>query len=267
MNDNNETKKAILLFSFGTADVRAGEKSFGAIESEVRAAFPNYGVYQTYTSPTVRKKLKAQSGITVYSPDEVLEKLSSDGYTDVLCQPTYFMNGYEYDDMLKTAEQFAGRFSSVSTGTPLISLPDSYDAFIGAMKSALTDTDSAYVMVGHGTAHEANAVYTALERRFHESGLKNVFIGTIESFPDYTSVVDELKPSGYSKVVLLPLLITAGLHAKEDIFGNDTSWRLKLISDGFIVDYISKGLGEYPEIQRLFVDSIIKTINSKENSK
>ena len=56
------------------------------------------------------------------------------------------------------------------------------------------------------------------------------------------------------KVVLHPLMVVAGDHAKNDLAGDEPeSWRSRLLARGYQVDCEQKGLGEYPQIRALFV--------------
>ena len=65
------------------------------------------------------------------------------------------------------------------------------------------------------------------------------------------------------KVVLQPLMIVAGDHANEDMAGDDeNSWKTRFSEKGYQVECIVKGLGEFTEIQEMFVDHVKDALNS-----
>ena len=60
-----------------------------------------------------------------------------------------------------------------------------------------------------------------------------------------------------SQVVLAPFMIVAGDHAKNDMAGDDPqSWYSQFKAQGYCVEPVLKGLGEYPGIRRLLVEHL-----------
>ena len=58
----------------------------------------------------------------------------------------------------------------------------------------------------------------------------------------------------YQKIFLTPFMIVAGEHAKEDMAGDEkASWKNLCLREGFEVEYLLKGLGEYKQIRQLFI--------------
>ena len=59
------------------------------------------------------------------------------------------------------------------------------------------------------------------------------------------------------KVVISPFMIVAGVHAKNDMAGEEAdSWKNVIGAKGYKVETVLKGLGEYESIRRLFVEHI-----------
>ena len=85
--------KGILTVSFGVADKQSGEKSIGMIEKDIHEHFGGYGFYSAYTSPTVRRKLNEKYGMSIMSAEEALDKMYSDGISEVYIVPTNIING------------------------------------------------------------------------------------------------------------------------------------------------------------------------------
>ena len=93
--------------------------------------------------------------------------------------------------------------------------------------------------------------------------MKNVFVGAIENYPGLDNILPSLKAGGYTKVILQPFMIVAGDHAINDMAGTQKdSWKTVLESEGFTVEYILKGLGEFPAIHNLYIRHIATAINT-----
>ena len=75
--------------------------------------------------------------------------------------------------------------------------------------------------MGHGTGHFANACYQALEHQIQAQGFTNVWIGTVEGYPEITDVKEKLEQLSCPKAVLAPLMLVAGDHARNDMAGED----------------------------------------------
>lgn len=73
-------------------------------------------------------------------------------------------------------------------------------------------------------------------------------------------MVKEYQPK---QVVLAPFMIVAGDHATNDMAGDDpNSWRSQFEAAGFPVKCVLKGLGEYPDIRKLFLLHVEEAIHS-----
>lgn len=251
-------KKAILVVSFGTSYEETRKKTIDCIEQEIQAAYPEYQVYRAWTSKMIMKKLKTRDGVHVMNVREAMEQMEKDGVKEVIVQPTHVMNGYENDLMTADVAAYRDRFERVVIGAPLLSTVEDQAKVIEAVVANLpTADDEALVLMGHGTEHFANSVYAALDYQFKDMDHPNVFVGTVEGYPELENVKKLLKKSGLKKVVLAPFMIVAGDHATNDLAGDDEdSWKSLLKADGYEVRCILKGLGEYPQVRSLFVDHI-----------
>ncbi len=255
-----QEKKAVLVVSFGTSYRLSGEASIGAVERAIAAAFPEYEVRRAYTSQVIIDKLASRDNLEIDNVRQAMERLAGDGFDTVICQPTHVVNGYEYDKMVRQITPYIGRFHSIKFGTPLLTSIEDYRETVKALVAelpALTEKE-AVVLVGHGTEHYANATYSALDYRFQDDGFANIFVGTVEGYPSMQSVLKQLKAKPeIEKVYLAPLLIVAGDHANTDIAGSEEgTWKTTLQSEGYSVEGILKGLGEYHGIRELFVKHV-----------
>ena len=117
--------------------------------------------------------------------------------------------------------------------------------------------DETVILMGHGTEHRANEIYTRVEEICRKSGYKNIYTATVEAKPTIDDVIDSLKADGISAVTLMPLMLVAGDHASNDMAGDEPdSWKNKLEEEGFEVKCVLKGLGKYPEIKDIYCEHI-----------
>ncbi|MBA1395150.1 sirohydrochlorin cobaltochelatase, partial [Lactobacillus sp. XV13L] len=66
------------------------------------------------------------------------------------------------------------------------------------------------------------------------------------------------------KVYLQPFMLVAGNHAHLDMASNDPdSWKSKLQSNDIEVVPELRGLGEYKEIQQMFINKLNQTIKRR----
>ena len=251
-----ETKPVILVVSFGTSYNDSREKTIGAIENAVQSANPDYEVRRAFTSQIIIDKLKERDNLEIDNVEQAFDRLVSDKVKKVVVQPTHLMNGYEYDDLAEAAEQYKDKFDAVVMGKPLLSSDDDFQKVAEILpKITANKDDTAYVFMGHGTEHDANGVYAKLQTQL--SNNKNYFIGTVEATPTLDDVVKLAKDGGYQKVALQPLMVVAGDHANNDMAGDEEdSWKSVFTKEGFEVECVLKGLGEFTEIQDIYVDHV-----------
>lgn len=249
-------KKGILTVSFGTSHMDTLEKTIVAIENDMKQEFPEYQVYRAFTSQMIIKRLRKR-GIEIPNVMEALEQMAADGVEHVVVQPTHVINGQEYDGMMRDLMEYSDRFKKIRVGKPLLSSTEDYKKAIHAvMSEAAPRGDEILVLMGHGTDHHANSAYPTLEYTFHFLGYHGVLVGTVEGFPDLKAVMTKLRVTDCKKIVLMPFMIVAGDHAKNDMAGEGDSWKAELEDAGYEVRVVVKGLGEIPGIRRIFLEHI-----------
>ena len=262
-------KKAILVVSFGTIYLDTLEKTIEKAERQIRDKFSEYDIYRAFTSHMIIKKLKEKYEIFVDTPEEMLEKLYEDGYEEVIMQPLHMIPGEEFIYINKIAEVFKEKFEVLKVGRPIFyyqgieELPQDYSLFIEATKE-LYEENSAVVLMGHGTAHPANSVYGCLQAVFEDEGYENVFVTTVEGYPNFENVIRRLKRKNISEVTIAPLMVVAGDHARNDMASDDEdSLKSMLEAEGIKVDVHLKGLGENEKFNELYINRIDDLINNR----
>ncbi|QNM05668.1 sirohydrochlorin cobaltochelatase [Qiania dongpingensis] len=250
-------KTGILVVSFGTSYQDSLANNIQAIEKSIGKAFPDCELRRAFTSGMIIRKLQKRDGFHVDTVEEALESFVMDGFSDLIVQPTHIINGIENDIMLDTVRSYLDKFHSVRVGTPLLTTTDDYRALIDGVMcefSSLKD-DEFLVFMGHGTEHDANAVYPALDYMLKADGHTNVYIGTVEGYPDLPLVKELVREKAPKRIILAPLMIVAGDHATNDMAGEEkSSWKNEFQREGYEVDCILKGLGEYPAVRNIFVE-------------
>lgn len=243
-------KKAIIEASFGTSHLDALENSVLALKKAIEKSFPDYEVFIALTSKTVLSALKKQ-GVNFDTVDEMLARLKNDGFDEIIIQPTHIIPGIEYEMLLNAAEKFKGDFVGIKVGEPLLESRTDMEKVCRIIAEKFPD--ETVVLMGHGTEHSANEAYTEFRKVCAELGFDNIYTATVEAEPTLDDVIGELKLCGKKKVTVMPLMLVAGDHAKNDMAGE---WKEQLETAGFEVNCVLKGLGEYPEIREIYCKHI-----------
>ena len=268
----------ILVVSFGTSYNDSRVEDIKGIEDALQKAYPDWSVRRAFTSQIIINHIQARDGECIDNMEQALERAVTNGVKNLVIQPTHLMHGAEYDEMMETVNEYRDRFETVAVAEPLLGEVGNDASIINADKelvakavttAAVTDAGyesldaaaadgTAFVFLGHGTAHVAKVSYSQMQTQMDNLGYDNVFIGTVEGEPEETSaeaVIEAVQAAGYTKVVLRPLMVVAGAHANNDMAGDDTDyWKSLFSAAGFArVDTQISGLGSIAEIQQLYV--------------
>ena len=253
------SKKALLVVSFGTSFDEA-LPAIVNIEETCKKAFPEYDFFRAFTSGMIIRKLKRTRQQIIHSPEEIMEQLAGAGYEEVICQPTHIINGMEYEKMMNMLAPYKAKIPLIRVGTPLLTEEEDYkkacEIVMKEIKLPMAE-DEAFVLMGHGTEHFANSAYCQFENMLRDLGYENTYVGTVEGFPGLDYVIRRLKLRQIKKVYLMPLMIVAGDHARNDLAGaEEDSWDSILKAAGFETQIILKGLGEIDAIAEMFVEHL-----------
>ena len=262
-------KKAILVVSFGTSYLDTLERTIEKAEKQVRDNFSEYDIYRAFTSHKIIKKLQEKYEIFIDTPEAMLEKLYDSGYEEIIMQPLHMIPGEEFIYINKIAEIFKEKFEVLKVGRPIFyyqgieELPQDYSLFIEATKE-LYEENNTVVLMGHGTAHPANSVYGCLQAVFEDEGYENVFVTTVEGYPNFENVISRVKRKNIREVTLAPLMVVAGDHARNDMASDDKeSLKSMLEAEGIKVNVYMKGLGENEKFNKLYINRIDDLINDR----
>ena len=246
-------KEAILVVSFGTTFPETREKNISAVMRRVADAHPECPVYEAWTSSMIMWALEKR-GEHVDNVPEALAQMAADGVTDIRVLPTHLLYGDEYDKMRALLHAGAASFHSITVAAPLLSCDNDIRAVLQAVAEGVeTAPDEALVLMGHGTPHVCNTVYAAMDYHAKATGLRHVFVGTVEAFPDLDTLIEAVRRSGCTRAVLTPLMLVAGDHANNDMASDDEdSWKSRFTAAGIPARTVIRGLGEYDKILDLY---------------
>jgi sirohydrochlorin cobaltochelatase len=270
----------IVLVSYGSLNSNAW-KTYEKIRSDYVKAFPGADVRLAFTSDYIRRMLSEKQGVYFPDPLTVLAELCDQGCRNVVVQSLHVVQGREFYQMASLVhgpKNVPGKslFVNFEIGTPLLSsledcmkvskalLPEFQSTRIRRQgyenESSADPVEVAYVLMGHGTSHSANRVYSQMAKVLEEDH-KNVFLGTLEGFPGIDDVLLQTKKSRVKKVILMPFLLVAGGHASEDLAGGSAnSWRNIFEQEGFRTEMNLKGLGENNGVVDIFIEHTRKAI-------
>jgi sirohydrochlorin cobaltochelatase len=274
---------AIVLAAYGSAYPGA-LATYDQIKSSYEQAFPGSPVLLAFTSQAMRLRLAEKEGRSIPSPLAALAEMQDQGQRNVIVQSLHIVPGREFHQLaslIRGLESVKGKFGfeHLEMGLPLLSSLEDCQKVSSILsptweritvngrpqKNPRDPEKEAVALVGHGTGHPADSLYTLLARVL-EKDHRNVFLGTLEGFPGIEELILHLKGSGMKKVRLLPFLLVAGGHAGEDIAGNSPeSWKSILEREGFDVEASLRGLGESEEMMAIFIEHTRRVLEKIEN--
>ena len=276
-NQDEIGENEILVVSFGTSFNESRALDIKGIEDALQEAFPEWSVRRAFTAQIIINHIQAREGEFIDNMEQALDRAVANGVKNLIVQPTHLMHGAEYDEMVETLEAYSDKIENISVAEPLLGPVGADATVINADKTAAAlsvtfqavseseydtledaaEDGTAFVFMGHGTAHVAKVTYSQMATQMKELGFNNVFIGTVEGEPEETSaeaIIEAVKEAGYTKVILRPLMVVAGDHANNDMAGDDEdSWKSMFVAADLGVTCQIAGLGRIPTIQAQYI--------------
>ncbi|MDO7977477.1 sirohydrochlorin cobaltochelatase [Oceanotoga teriensis] len=252
-------KKGLLIVSFGTTHIDTRKKTIDKIEEISRENFSqDYEIKIAYTSSIVRKRVKQNENKEIYSPEEAVLKFKEEGIKELYVLTTHFMNGHEYNKLSHAIMKERNNFEKIKITRPILTSTEDLKKIAKFIISLYELKEyEALVLMGHGSDHHSNTVYGATEKIIEDYSNKNIIIGTVEGYPDIETVIKRLNKKNIKKVYLKPFMLVAGDHAKNDMSGEEEdSWKNILEKEGFEVVIDMKPMGEYEEVQKMYMEHL-----------
>lgn len=255
-------KDAIVVMSFGTTYKESRVKTIEATIDEIQAAHPKVKVIPAFTSHIIIDRIQKNEGLHYPTPEEALDHLKAEGYTRIALVSLDVIPGMEYEYQRTVFHTYKEKFKKMTFSTPLIywqgqeEQPDDVEDFINALLTEVKKPakNSAVLVMAHGTPHTSNAYYSVIQAKLEEMHHNNVYIYTVEGWPNLETVIPKLKARKIKNITLVPMMMVAGDHANNDMAGDeDDSHKSILTKAGFNVTADLRGLGENEAIRALYV--------------
>lgn len=261
-----QDKPAVVIAAFGSSSrAKAALQLFTELFSQ---EFPGDDPFWAYTSEIIRKK----AGLP--SLQETLAQVEAAGYRRAVVQPLHIFPGTEYQQMAETCAFFPGL--RVFLGETLLHRWDFIKETLAVVEADfLSPHEGLNLLALHGTplaADPVNIIYLGLEKLVTDR-YPHVLTASIEGIPDREAVLMKMRrqkaAEHYRRVRIIPMMFFAGLHAEEDLMGEDGSWRSALAEMGFAVDCsmvdsgegkVFKGLAYHPQILAFFLERLRRVI-------
>lgn len=282
--------EAIVLALFGTTVISALPE-LQAIQTAVEAVYPETPVRIAFTSNQVRRIWHHRGSDPAYLaqhpniPESVfsvqgilatIANLQDQGYDRLVVQSAHIAPAEEFHDLnayvralgsIRTMKPRWQPFQALALGRPLLGTYNPKHAYSEDIRLAAVALHSdlemaraenaALVYMGHGNHFfPSGGLYLEFAAAMRALAPDVVtLIGTVEGFPDFSEVLEQLRRHQVQRVLLKPFLVVAGNHAITDLVGpQEDSWSSMLEKNGFAVQAIVRGLG--PQIAPLFVQHI-----------
>ncbi|MBR4759596.1 MAG: sirohydrochlorin cobaltochelatase [Lachnospiraceae bacterium] len=287
LNADDIGENEILVVSFGTSFNDSRAKDISSIEKAIQTANPDWSVRRAFTAQIIINHVQARDEEKIDNVEQALDRAVANGVKNLIVQPTHLMHGAEYDELCEALEGYADKFETVTVAEPLLGEVGSDATVINEDKKTVAEAivaesvksvgfdsmdaadqdGTAFVFMGHGTAHTAKVSYSQMATQMEKLGYKNVFIGTVEGEPEETAcenIIEAVKEAGYKKVILRPLMVVAGDHANNDMAGDDDdSWKSMFTASGAFdsIDCQIEGLGRIAAVQDLYVAHTVAALS------
>ena len=179
----------------------------------------------------------------------------------LILQPLLLMKGAEYQHILSEAARASESFYGLHVADPLLSSPEDHQILAGILTSYVLkyhDDNTAVCFIGHGSSTESNSSFELLEEKLQMMNGPDYYVGTLLDSSSRQRILDRLRASSCTRILLCPLMLSSGIHIFRDIAGlydteeENISWYDFFISSGYSTLCIPRGIGHLPGISEHF---------------
>ena len=247
-------QQAILVVSIGTRHLEQKRKCIDPYIDAIRRAYPNWQVYESFTSNLLRRRIKEEGNI-ILSPEEILNALRRAGCQRVVIQPLFMMAGNAYQKLLRMKFSYAP-YMYITIGKPLLSETKDYQEMALALKQRYENEDVQLLLLGHGNSAEANKVYQTLQV-VAQKYLPGTLVVTVEERNKISCL-----PLHSKRVVIVPFMLGIGSEVLQNVFNQkEALWCKCLEADGCQVMVEQNGIVEIECVKHIFIRHIESQIN------
>ena len=287
----SDSNFCIVLAAFGVS-MPEGAPGITAVLEAVRRAYPQAPVRLAFTSNQIRSRWRQRSGdpgwrrenpsvpeefYEVQGPLAAMASLQDLGCHNLVVQPLHICAGEEYQDLesyvrglesIETVKPKWRPFHKIALGRPALGRPGPdhpyEDDLVRAARALAPDletarqSDAALVYVGHGNHFMPSGIYRDLERILSRDNPDlTVAVGMVEGLWGIDYVLERLEAAKARQVLLKPLMLVAGEHARQDICGSDPdSWKSTLEARNYKVHCRLEGLGQNRAWSQIYLENL-----------
>ena len=239
--------KALIIATFGTTHEDALRRDLDPVVRELKGLV-EVPVRVAFTSRMVIDRYEKKTGIRYENEVEAVESFLNEGVDaeEIFIQPLHIIEGVEYDKLARLKSR------GVKVGEALFHDEKDLLRFVDDVGHRF---EAPTVFVGHGSPTAADKDYDELNRLFEEKNLPHR-VSTIEGSVDDRLPLSFMKEMGYKDIQLAPLLLLAGDHAKNDIFGDDDSVKARFEAAGISVTPVAGGMGSWDFVRPMYVEKL-----------
>lgn len=259
-------KPAVIIAAFGsTTRARDALKNF---QVHLQRHFSAYEIFWAYTSEIIRRK----TGLP--SLHQTLAQVEAAGFRKAVVQPLHVFPGTEYRQIQETCVYFPGL--RVFPGETLCHRWDFIRQTLALMEQDFLPPDQGVNLLAlHGTplaADPVNIVYMGVEKLVADR-YPHVRVAAVEGIPDPDALLRWMKKERtidrVKQARIIPMMYFAGMHVRDDLMGEEDSWRTRLEEIGFTVDCpmveaegkpFFKGLAHYPEVTGFLAERLERAL-------
>lgn len=246
--------KALIIATFGSTHEDALRRDLDPVVRDLKALV-ELPVRVPFTSRMVIKRYEKKTGIRYENEVEAVESFLNEGFKaeEIFVQPLHIVEGVEYEKLARLKSR------GVKVGEALFHDEKDLLRFVDEVGHRF---EAPTVFVGHGSPTSADKYYDELNRLFEEKNFPHR-VCTIEGSVDDREPLAYMKERNYQKVQLAPLLLLAGDHAKNDIFGDDDSVKTRFEAAGISVTQVAGGMGSWDFVRAVYVEKLRAYLEKK----
>ena len=232
-------KKAILTVHCVNGYSEEAEKCIAPIRRALGNAFPDCVCYDAYLS-TGRTRISGRGNREGAFCAGMLESLEKDGCGQICISPLLLVPGIYYNAVREIAP-------NCPVSRPLLDDDGDFERIADIYDEIARKEGRDVLLMGHGSTGMGDEIYARLSDRLGA----HVHLACARGIMSLEEVLPYIETG---RLLLMPLMLTAGSHARREMDGDGPqSWKNILMNRGFDVDVRLEGMGSMPAVQEMFV--------------
>ena len=245
--------KYIILTAFGASE--SAQKTYHFLDAHFSSRFPDARLHWSISAPSGARTTPGRATGQDDELTKVLDKLPVNDRTRCIVQSLHLTPGLEFHRSVRAVQAHR---AGTAIGMPLLSSQEDFHRLVDLLSPLLPiSSDRGVLLIGHGTTHPSWTTLPVLEHLLRGATRSPVFLAVLQHFPDSSTVIDQMAASGVRHWLVIPLLLSTGMHFWRDIAGpGPHSWSSRLQQHGLSPVFHEDGLGTLPGIAEMFGDHI-----------